>query len=222
MKNLPKGSWIKSSRNYKIEDGFLICECRNKKGEYIKNKVKIENNFSFTNINGKLKINYRTNISRLPKIIKNQKMDIAIISYGGSGSNKLTDILQLNKYKVRCRIWKDVICHCPEVIKITIPIIYIYRDPIKAFFSMKRRNRVYIINQKKLSNNNNIKITDENLLRLMIKQFKMWTNSKLNNLLIVKYDELFKDPIANKIKKFLKNEKLKGFPIKFNRKPKKR
>jgi len=44
---LPKGSWIKSSRNYKIENEFLICECRNKKGQYIKNKVKIQENFIY-------------------------------------------------------------------------------------------------------------------------------------------------------------------------------
>ena len=55
--SLPTGSWIKSSRNYKIENGYLICECKNIKGKYIKNKVKIKENDSFSNINGILKLN---------------------------------------------------------------------------------------------------------------------------------------------------------------------
>ena len=53
MNILPKGSWIKSSRNYKIENGFLICECKNIKGQYIKNKIKLrENNYNIVNKNG--------------------------------------------------------------------------------------------------------------------------------------------------------------------------
>jgi hypothetical protein len=222
MNNLPKGSWINSSRNYRVQDGYLICESKNIQGQYIKNKIKIEDNQTLTNINGKLISNIRFSISKLPQIIKNQKMDIAVVSYGGSGSNKLTDVLELNKYKIRCQIWNDVVCHCPEVIKIDIPIIYIYRNPIDAFFSMKRRGDLfYGVNQKKLSNNDNIKITDENLLLLMIKQFKNWTSSNLDNLLIVKYDEIFENPFLEKIKKFLKNENIRGFPVKFNRPSKK-
>ena len=58
--SLPTGSWIKSSRNYKIENGYLICECKNIKGKYIKNKVKIKGNDSFSNINGILKLNENT------------------------------------------------------------------------------------------------------------------------------------------------------------------
>ena len=60
MNNYPTGSWIKSSRNYKIENGYLICECKNIKGKYIKNKVKIKENYSFSNINGILKLNENT------------------------------------------------------------------------------------------------------------------------------------------------------------------
>jgi len=49
-----KGSWINTSKNYRIENNYLICECKNKKGKYIKNKIKIEKNkiYNFINNNG--------------------------------------------------------------------------------------------------------------------------------------------------------------------------
>jgi len=83
MNTLPKGSWIKSSRNYKIENGFLICECKNIKGEYIKNKVKIQENCIFDNINGKLKINILTN-------------NIFVCGYYHTGTNWMKDLIIKN------------------------------------------------------------------------------------------------------------------------------
>ena len=51
----------------------------------------------------------------------------------------------------------------------------------------------------------------------MIKQFKTWTDYKLNNtsdnLYIIQYDELFKDEIKYKLEKILNNSNLTGFPI---------
>jgi len=50
---LTQSSWIKSSRNYKIENNFLICECKDIKGNYIKNKIKlVSGKYNFVNING--------------------------------------------------------------------------------------------------------------------------------------------------------------------------
>ena len=150
--------------------------------------------------------------------VKNEKMDICVICYGGSSSNTLVDTLIKNNYICRTLTWRKILCHCPEIININIPIIYIYRDPILAFLSMKRRGKGWWdTNQKKLSNNSNVKLSDENLLKLMIKQFKMWTNYKINNktanICIIKYEELFLDTINEKLKFFLNNNNLKYFPI---------
>lgn len=52
---LPKGSWIKSSKNHKINGDYLITECRNKKGKFVKNKIYIDDK-TYQNVNGKLSI----------------------------------------------------------------------------------------------------------------------------------------------------------------------
>ena len=64
-----------------------------------------------------------------------------------------------------------------------------------------------------MSNNNNIELTDENLLKLMIRQFYLWSKLKQNNLLILNYDTIFKDEIVPILQKFLKKDNLSGFPI---------
>ena len=80
---------------------------------------------------------------------------------------------------------------------------------------MKRRGKgFYDVNQRKLSNNNNSFLSDENLLKLMIKQFHEWTNIKRDNILIINTNELFKDEIVNKLNIFL-NTKVQHFPIKY-------
>jgi len=113
------------------------------------------------------------------------------------------------------KIWQNILCHCPKYIDCDIPIIYIYNNPITSFSSMKRRNKgIWDTNQRKLSNNNNTHLSDENLLNLMIKQFHNWTDIKRDNVLIIKSDELFKDEIVNKLDTFL-NTTLKHFPIKY-------
>lgn len=159
-----------------------------------------------------------TNIN---EIIKEEKIDICIISYGGSLSNTFTDILEKNNYNIRTKTYKKILCHCPEVINIDIPIIYIYRNPIYAFISCKRRKYIYKANIKKLNNNTNINISDENLFKAMLSQFcKYYEAAKINdNILFIKSEELFKPTIVDKLKKFLKNDNLKYFPLKF-KKPK--
>lgn len=154
------------------------------------------------------------------KIIKNEAMDICVICYGGCSSNTLTHTLEKNNYKCKTPIWYKIVCHCPEIINIDIPIIYLYRDPILAFMSMKRRGKpIWDSNQKKMNNNEYTPLSDENLLKDMIKQFKTWTDYKLNNkadnLYIIQYDELFKDEIKDKFEKILDNTNLTGFPISY-------
>jgi len=87
---IPNGSWIKSSKNYKVENGFLICECKNIKGEYIKNKVKIKDNCNFDNINGKLVKKYllEPHLSKNDKKMFYKYLDKANVyfEYGSGGS----------------------------------------------------------------------------------------------------------------------------------------
>ena len=153
--------------------------------------------------------------TKVNQIVKDEKLDICIVSYGGSLSNTLADILAKNNYKTRTPTYKKILCHSPELLNLDIPIIYIYRNPIKAFISCKRRNYVYKENIRKLNNNRNKKITDDNLLRAMIAQFYKYTKVKMDNILIINSNELFKPSIVDKLKKFLKNNNLKYFPIKF-------
>ena len=124
-------------------------------------------------------------------LIDNQGLDILVVSYGGSCSNLLVDTLEKNSYKCKCKIWDKILCHCPVYIKTKIPVIYIYDNPIKAFLSMKNRGKDYWdTNQKKLSNNKNIKLSDENLLELMFHQFYSWIRESNKNMLVIKSLEL--------------------------------
>ena len=137
-------------------------------------------------------------------------LELVVVSYGGSCSNILADMLEKNSYKCRTSIWHQMLCHCPKFININIPIIYIYDNPIKAFMSMRNRGHgIWDTNQKKLTNNNNCPLSDEHLLRCMIKQFNNFINQ---NVLIIKSCELFEENIVNKLETFL-NKKIYHFPI---------
>jgi len=68
-----------------------------------------------------------------------------------------------------------------------------------------------------MSNNENIELSDEMLLKLMIKQWNSWTNSNIDNLLVIKSVELFTNKIVNKLKNLL-GKHLDHFPMKY-RKP---
>jgi len=113
-------------------------------------------------------------------------------------------------------IGRRILCHCPKYIEIDIPIIYIYDNPIKSFISMKKRNSgIWDVNQQKMSNNKNIALSDDNLIKLMINQFNSWTNIKRDNVLVIKSSELFENNIVEKLENFLKT-KIYHFPISYN------
>lgn len=150
-------------------------------------------------------------LTNINQILKDEGLEICVISYGGSGSNELTDILEMNGYKCRTSTYLNI-CHCPVPIEIDIPIIYIYRNMIDAFFSQKRRGH-WSINQQKLSNNKNTKLSDKNFLNLMANQFINWKNSNLPNILCIHYNECFNDSIKTKLENFLGNNNLSGFPF---------
>lgn len=155
------------------------------------------------------------NLKQVNDIIKEENMDLCVISHGGCCSNQLVDVLTENGYNIRTPIWDNILCHCPEYINIDIPIIYIYGNPMTSFLSVKKRGDGYWnTNQKKLSNNENTRLSDENLLRLMIKQINTWINIKNANVLILKSSEIFEEPIINKLQTFLKKD-LHSFPIEY-------
>jgi hypothetical protein len=153
------------------------------------------------------------NLDDINNIIKIEGIDLMVISYGGCATNTLIDALEKNNYKIRTQTYNDILCHCPHYIEINIPIIYIYDNPLKSFVSIVKRNKgVWDLNQQKMSNNKNVDLSNENLLKLMINQFNSWTNIKRDNLLIVKTCQLFENSIVDKLEKFLK-KKLYYFPI---------
>lgn len=154
------------------------------------------------------------NLDDIQNIITQEKMDVLVVSYGGSASNALVDALTKNKYNILTRTYTKVLCHFPHYIDINIPIIYIYdNNLIKSFLSVKRRH--WDRNQKKLSNNEHVELSDENLLKLMINQFIQWTTIPRKNVLIVKTCELFDDNIIEKLETFL-DKKIKHFPLVYN------
>ena len=147
-----------------------------------------------------------------------QRQEICVISYGGCCSNSLVDALEANGYRIRTDLWRDIICHCPFYFDMNIPVIYVYDNPIKSFLSMKKRGKGYWdVNQEKLSNNYDVKYSDENLLKLMIKQFKMWTKWKSPNLLVIRSEDLFKNNIVKRLSLFLKKSNLINFPLKYKK-----
>ena len=155
------------------------------------------------------------NLNNINALINYQGLNLLVVSYGGSCSNALVDALQQNNYNCTTKIWNRLLCHCPEYIDCDIPVIYIYDNPIKSFLSMKKRGPgFWDSNQQKLSNNTNVLLSDENLLKLMIKQFNSWTNPKRDNVLVIKSRELFQHSIVNKLENFL-GKKMNHFPIKY-------
>ena len=156
------------------------------------------------------------NSNEINNIIKQQGLNLLVVSYGGSMSNTLVNVLEKNNYTCKTKIWHNILCHCPHYIDIDIPIIYVYDNPIKSFLSMKKRGHGYWdINQKKLSNSNNIKLSDENLIKLMLDQFNSWTHIKRPNVLIIKSSELFEKTIVDKLETFLQ-KKIFHFPISYS------
>ena len=147
----------------------------------------------------------------------NEKIDLAVVCFGGCASNYLVDALERCNLKIKTYLWREHICHMPKYYNLNIPIIYLYDNPIKAFLSQKRRGQgIWDVNQKKMCNKNNIYLSDEILLKCMIRQWKSFCTIYREDVLILKTCQLFEPDIKNKIEKFL-NRKLssKIFPLKY-------
>lgn len=157
----------------------------------------------------------------IPNRIKNENLEVGIVSYGGSASNTLSHFLEKNFIRTRTHIWHEILCHCPEplplILNADIPFIYIYRDIEDAFQSQKKRGKgFWDTNQYKLSNNIDVKCSDQNLKYLMLKQYTKWVNASLqypNKILLLEFNEFFTEKGHEKIKSFLHNKNLKHFPI---------
>ena len=132
------------------------------------------------------------------------KLDIMVVSYGGSGSNTMVQYLSMLKFRCKTITWDKIFCHFPEPLEcFKVKCVYIYDDPRISFMSMKRRNiGFWDVNQRKLSNNSNIELSDENLLQLMIKQFMAWTKTPRENIFIISKKDFFNENI-NKLFEFL-------------------
>ena len=146
------------------------------------------------------------------QLIKKHNLQIAVISYGGCASNTLTQFLTNNcNLNASKPIWNNI-CHHPTIINSDIPFIYIYRNPIEALMSQKRRGKGYWdVNQCKLANDGDlVDLSDENLLQLMLIQFSNWAFSDKSNIHVMNYDELFTEEGYDRLLIFLK----KHFPTK--------
>lgn len=185
---------------FRIETGYLVVtRVDHKKGWSHHHQCEIKNEIlDMTNINS---------------VIKNEGLQVCVVSYGGCRSNTLVDVLEKNDIKCRTRSWNKLLCHCPEYFQASIPVIYIYDDPIKSLLSMKRRGPgFWDANQQKMSNNYNAELSDENLLKLMIKQFKSWTSQKDDNVIIIKSSEIHQPHIVKLLENHL-SHKITGLPI---------
>ncbi len=150
--------------------------------------------------------------------ISDEHLDVCVISFGGSSSNTLVDVLEQNQIVCKSPIWHSIVCHCPYILPgVKTPIIYLYRDPRLAFLSCKQRmTGFWDVNQQKLSNKLDVELSDEQLFVRMLTQFVKWTNYirvyKPANVCVVKYEELFQPSIRPKLESFL-GKPLVGFPI---------
>ncbi len=153
-------------------------------------------------------------ISQIPRIVKNERLRLWICSYGGSGTNLLADYLSKKKKFQKTWIWKNSLCHFPHFINLGIPTIYIYDDPRKSFFSMKRRGKGYWdVNQRKLNNDNNTPLSDENLFKSMIQQWKEWVkHANEKNVLFLDFRHFFTEETKKKIQSFLKIS-IQDYPV---------
>lgn len=158
-------------------------------------------------------------VNKINEIVSREKLDICVVSYGGSGSNTLANMLEKNGYKCRSPIWHDGLCHCPVPVHLNIPVIYIYRNILHAYASVKRRGTgFWDVNQSKLSNGTlpANEFSDEKLFTLMLEQFAKWREALPNELLLfLNYEDCFDPRVLEVLRTFLHNPNLLHFPVNF-------
>lgn len=152
-------------------------------------------------------MNHFEKLEDLSKIVQSENLEVAVVSYGGCGSNTLAKCLSDNGIRSITNSWKKIVCHCPQPFESEIKFIYLHRDPEKAFLSMKRRGRGYWdLNQQKLANDVSVKLSDLNLKYLMLKQYYEWTHKPLDNVLVISFKKMFTQEGKERIEKFVGRE----------------
>jgi hypothetical protein len=159
--------------------------------------------------------------SDVSKLVRTEGMDVCVVSYGGSCSNTLADVLTKNGVKCRTRLWDLMLCHCKEALSLDIPTIYIFDEPKKSFLSMKRRSGLLNTNFRKLSNGaGDTPFSEEAMLGLMFEQFRNWSAAAQKDpskVLMVRSKELFESAIVDRLASFLNKprESLVELPVKY-------
>jgi hypothetical protein len=135
--------------------------------------------------------------------VREDGLEVCIISYGGSCTNALCDILNECEIVTNTPVWGSILCHSPCYYELGIPIIYLYDHPIKSFMSVKRRGKLMLMNYSKMTNNLNAVYRPEKMLRSMINQFHSFTREKRDDVLVLHSKKLFQPNISSKISDFL-------------------
>lgn len=145
-----------------------------------------------------------------------EALDVWVCSFGGCGTNLLSDYLTSRNLVCQTQEWHSDLCHYYTYIPTNKPTIYLYSNPINALKSQKRRN-IIATNISKLSNGIITTISDEALIYSMCCQFYNWISfsNKSNNLLFVHYSKLYDN--LSKIGSFIGID-MREFPAKTNSK----
>jgi hypothetical protein len=141
----------------------------------------------------------RTNVHvidplEIPSAIQNERLDVWVCSFGGSGTNMLANYLETKGLRVRTPTWEAVLCHHAHPINVQhdVKAVYVFGDAISAFRSQKHRGHLDA-NQQKLNNDPAATPSDDAFFASMMNQFTNWTGRNRTNLpiLIVRFETLF-------------------------------
>jgi hypothetical protein len=195
MNNLPKGSWINSSRNYRIENNFLITECKNIQGQYIKNKIKIEDNQTLTNINGKLVSNKKNKFAHLINPFKCNEDNPSYLYYAQPITFKTMYNAKIEANKISVKV--DLFCaNFPEDDEIIpdyfIKLPHLQKSTKSLFPNIKTNKKLPIIQE---------------MLMLVYK------NTDADYIIFTNSDISVQKNFYTKINNIINNQKLKSFVI---------
>lgn len=130
--------------------------------------------------------------------VKDQKQNLIVNSYGGSGTNWLRKNFS-GKYNVTSGIWREKLCHYIRPVN-DLPLkfgIYIYGDPLHASISeLRRRNKnmsFFKMNFYKMMpiEYKNLKYSYPLMMEKMSEQMNNWKNADVNYpVILIKYEKI--------------------------------
>lgn len=153
------------------------------------------------------------------------KLDVWLVSPGGSGSTTFNTWLTKNGYNIINHTWRKIGCHHGIPLNLKIPIIYLFADLSKAYMSVSRRksrrDSPYFTNQRKLTNNYHCQISETNLWKSMKNQIENWVFLEdfvfTSDILIIKQNDLYTEKGKILVEKLL-GRSFMDFPIEQERK----